>query len=491
LDLFARYPLTRYLATSSAGLLLGAMMVYVSMQTAPMVTIAVPVAAFGAFLLLRFPRWCFLLTVAVVPIERLGRLTDDSSAYTISLMRIMGILALGSFLLHALVRRWRICGDGALFLYAVYWVLGLVTLGYTTDPINNVRTSGAMLGNLLFFFLVINMVRDWKLAKNAIQVWLAVSVVIGLYTMYNWHFGSQVDDASLGTTGTRFSVVHADTSEWSNLPTVKRALGPTSHSAVYAINLVLTLPFFFYLLRTRLSQLWRAAVIAGLGIIIYNIFLANTRAAILLTAFVLVLAAFRRMYTVRPAALAALALAALASLPLLPDSIYERVLNPENYTYEHSGTLQTRLQYWEAGLRVASDNWLTGIGLGNRLALPQYTTLYEESATVHNEYLETFMELGVVGWLVFCSFLVVIYRYASKTAARFARSSATEEQYWFLVAAQISMIATLLYGLQVDVFHFPLKGWWLVAGISAALYRMTQASAASNSTSLRNTQVPA
>jgi hypothetical protein len=30
------------------------------------------------------------------------------------------------------------------------------------------------------------------------------------------------------------------------------------------------------------------------------------------------------------------------------------------------------------------------------------------------------------------------------------------------------MISVLVFAVQVDVFHFPLKGWWLVAGITCA-----------------------
>ena len=63
-------------------------------------------------------------------------------------------------------------------------------------------------------------------------------------------------------------------------------------------------------------------------------------------------------------------------------------------------------------------------------------------------------------------------RYSFKSAARFKRLG-QDEAMWFMVACQIAMIGTLIYGVQVDVFHFPLKGWWLVAGISVAMYQIT------------------
>jgi hypothetical protein len=36
------------------------------------------------------------------------------------------------------------------------------------------------------------------------------------------------------------------------------------------------------------------------------------------------------------------------------------------------------------------------------------------------------------------------------------------------------MIAVLIYGIQLDVFHFPLKGWWLVAGLVVAMERLSR-----------------
>ena len=36
------------------------------------------------------------------------------------------------------------------------------------------------------------------------------------------------------------------------------------------------------------------------------------------------------------------------------------------------------------------------------------------------------------------------------------------------------MVAVLVYGVQVDVFQFPLKGWWLAAGLTYVMYRLSR-----------------
>jgi O-antigen ligase len=156
----------------------------------------------------------------------------------------------------------------------------------------------------------------------------------------------------------------------------------------------------------------------------------------------------------------------LVVLAIAPVDIYNRVLDVSNYSPEHAATLRIRLAYWQAAARIIEENWLTGIGAGNELAVPRYVTIdTPEQTNVHNDYLQTTMETGVFGALLFFSLLAFLLRQSLRAAAAVRGRPAFESDYWFLVACQVAMIATLVYGLQVDVFHFPLKGWWLVAGL--------------------------
>jgi hypothetical protein len=38
-----------------------------------------------------------------------------------------------------------------------------------------------------------------------------------------------------------------------------------------------------------------------------------------------------------------------------------------------------------------------------------------------------------------------------------------------LRAGRVALLAVLIYGTQVDVLHFPLKGWWLAMGLVVAI----------------------
>ena len=219
---------------------------------------------------------------------------------------------------------------------------------------------------------------------------------------------------------------------------------------------------------------WKRMGIAASGLIVlYNIFLANTRAAIILAVLVVGVCLARGMIKITPAVV----VSSMVFLGLIlidtPSAVYHRVLDSSNYSTERSGTLRARLAYWEAGVQIASETWYRGIGIGNQATVPQYAKIEgPEFSSVHNEYLNTLLEVGVFGWLVFFSFTGVLLTYAFKAARSFRRWASTQEQYWFMVACQVTMMAVLVFAVQVDVYHFPLKGWWLVASMTVVMNQL-------------------
>ena len=116
----------------------------------PWLALAVPVALVGLVVLMLSPSLSFLLTSLVVPVERLGRLTDDSAMYTISLMRIVGTITLASRLLTALLRRQRLHFGSAFWVYLLYLGIALTGLFHSTHMRAPCGICGAILGDLLF-----------------------------------------------------------------------------------------------------------------------------------------------------------------------------------------------------------------------------------------------------------------------------------------------------------------------------------------------------
>lgn len=463
---------------AAVGTTAGALLVLLGTAASPVLAAAVVAGLVVVGVIVAFPYWGFLLTAAVVPLERIGRFTDDSSMTTVSLMRVVGTLALGAVLVHLLMRRKKVVITLPAMLYTGYFVVGLLTLAHTTDYEFGVRSSFAILGNLLFFLLVVNIVKRPEHARAAIVCWLLSTTAIGVFTIYQWHNpGAVITEDRFNSTGERsseerFSTVLSDQSEYQLLDGTPRALGTSSHPAVYAINLILTLPFFAYAYRTVPHRLVRLLIAAAGAITCYNVVLANTRAALLTMAIVLVLLATMRLVRVTAMGVGAMVVAAALSIPLVPGAIWDRVLDVSNYSLERSETLRARLTYWNEALSMLSDSWLLGIGIGNQTELPRRLSerMYmPPNSTVHNEYLQSLLETGLLGYPLLVAFIVVLYRRSKAAEHDFFKAGSSGDAL-LLRASRVALLAVLVYGLQVDVLHFPLKGWWLAMGIVAALY---------------------
>jgi len=272
------------------------------------------------------PSAAFLMVVACIPIERIGRLTEDTAVHTISIIRIAGLLALASLLFHNFLLKRKFHFGTSFLLYSGYILCCLFTLLYTDQINNSLRVFGMMAGNLLFLFLVSNTVRSWPLAKLSIILWLIVSVSAGIYTAYDWHFGTAVEPERVGTSQTRFGTVYIDSSEYAQLNIVKRAMGPTSMPGAYGINMILTIPFFFLMLRIQKTTLRKTVVCIGFAIVLYNIFLTNTRATLLVALCALVFCGCFKLFRINLRAIALMGGLLIVLLPLVPSEVYLRML---------------------------------------------------------------------------------------------------------------------------------------------------------------------
>jgi O-antigen ligase len=128
--------------------------------------------------------------------------------------------------------------------------------------------------------------------------------------------------------------------------------------------------------------------------------------------------------------------AAVIGLALLPSAVWERALNPENYLPQNSYNLRGRFELWKGAWGVIQDYWMTGVGGANWWILPKYIQwdeLHTDAIVSHNEYLQTFVDSGILGWLFFMSFVVVTLLYAVRTARRLrhAEGEGTSTGSWW------------------------------------------------------------
>lgn len=471
-----------------ASAILGLASLAIGMRS-PALLVALGIAAPCAVVTLRWPFFGFAFLTFLLPLERMQRITDDTSEFTISIMRFVALGTLAVLMLHRLTKRKPILWDHSWILYGGYVAIAAIGLFISSDPGGTKRALGTIGANCIFLFMFVNFFETRKQIYSILVVWLAANALAVGYSTYDWHLGSGRSDGiqmevdpgkGAQTTENRWSTVWQDRAEWETLggAALRRSMGPTSHAAVYGINLIITLPFLIYLLHRTQNNLWRSIWVAALlALTLYNVMLTNTRAVMLQAGLTCVLCLAFGLFKLRTIHVLFGIIIAGLGLSLMPKDIFNRILDIDNYDLENSAAMRVRLEYWKAGMRIIDENWLVGMGVGNEREIPKYVkgSLTAEKSTVHNTYLQFLLEVGIIGWLLFYSFVGTMIYYANRAARVFRRLPDWRLEYQILLATQVAMASVLVFGLQVDVFLFPLKGWWLLAAISTVLYRWSRA----------------
>jgi len=466
----------------------GLLFAFGAQRISPMAAVA-GIAGIGfILLLLRIPLLGLTVLAAMIPVERFGRLTDDTATFTISIMRILGMLVVFAIVASHLRNRRPVIIGTPLVLWCVCVGFALVSMTYSTDIEGGIAIASGEFGNILFLFAIANLVYADNIeellsrARLAILVWLVSSTMMALYSIGDWHFGSgvaggipinEVDpQAGAQLTKYRWATVWQDTAEASlgGLP-LRRSMGPTSHAAVFGINLLMSLPFFIYALRSdRFRGATRALMAVGLMASCYCILLTNTRAVMVFAALTMMLCVFWGLLQIRRWMIVGGFIGIVLVIAVMPADVFNRAFDLSNYTVANSEAIRVRLDYYQAGLRAISDHWLAGVGVGNSHVMLEYLkNPIGGRSTMHNIYLQTALDVGVFGLSVFLCFVGTLLLWANRVA-RVLRHVDDGDDYRLVVAIRVMMVIVLLFGLQVDVFFFPLKAWWLAAGIVIALH---------------------
>jgi O-antigen ligase len=463
------------LATGALAALLTAV---VSNIVSPVVALLTAVGLAAATAMVWSPAIAIQVLVFSIPFERIGRLTDDADSVAVSVSRILGVITLCSLLLHAFIRKQPLRLGWPFYLYGGYTAIALLSNAWAYTPEETFKQGFAILGNLLFLFLILNLVRDFATMKRAVIVWLLATILAAGFSLGDYYVGftAQVADAEMGLQSNRLSSTVSDGGESRSIgANVRRLFGTTGHPTLFGLNNTMAVPFFLWIMRFSrgpINLLW----FGGLLMSVYALVLSNTRAILLVFAVVAVYALVRRLWTPSLKAVVALVVVGLAVVPFIPEDVYMRVLDPAMYTTDKGDSLRVRFKFWEKSFDIIQETWLHGLGAGNQSALIEritdeatgYMTPLGLRASAHNEYIWVLAEVGIFGYLFFWSFVGRVTWTAFRAGAVFRQLGAEEERF-LMVATQAVMVIVLIFAGQSETFHYPLKAWWLLAGMSGNL----------------------
>jgi putative inorganic carbon (HCO3(-)) transporter len=130
-----------------------------------------------------------------------------------------------------------------------------------------------------------------------------------------------------------------------------------------------------------------------------------------------------------------------------------------------------RFNVYHSSLDMLKDNWLLGIGVGNKNFREIYGLYMKtgfDALSTYNVFLEIAVESGIFALVAFLGFLVELV----KNAINFILKSTNNEQIIFISVSVISILAVMFHGFVDTIFFRPqiqFMFWTFVAVISTLI----------------------
>lgn len=168
------------------------------------------------------------------------------------------------------------------------------------------------------------------------------------------------------------------------------------------------------------------------------------------------------------------ALAVIATIAVFaPPSYFDRM---SQITDSQEGSAQGRIQAWRAGVRMAIDHPLTGVGAGHfPLA---YGGKYRvdpniPAQTAHSVYFLLLGELGFPGVILVITILVWNFRAGSRLLREIDDEPQAGTERRMLVAVNASILAFASGGAFLSAAYYP--HWYVIAGLATAARSLVRA----------------
>ena len=321
---------------------------------------------------------------------------------------------------------------------------------------------------LLFFALMARVLRSGPLRSWIITLFLHISLIVSIYGLRQWFFGAEA-----------LATWVDPTSAAAKLTRVYSYLGNPNLLAGYLIPAVaLSLAAVF---------VWQGLLPKALAltmVVVNSVCLVLTFSRGGWIGFVVCIFVFLILlvywYSVqlppklRPWAMPALLtscvgvmLLAVMFVPAIRDRIGSIFVGREDSSNNF------RMNVWSAVVDMIRDRPIIGIGPGNNafnkiyplFQRPKYTAL-----SAYSIFLETAVEMGLIGMLCFLWLLMVTINQGMQQLSRL-RNLANRQGFW-LMGAIATMSGMLAHGLVDTVWYRPQVQtlWWLVVAIIASFY---------------------
>lgn len=368
---------------------------------------------------------------------------------------------------------------GRLFVWVLLFVAwGLVATGFSPFARLSLMGYTKTISYFLAYLALLVNLRSLKEVRLSLQVMLLAAVIVSLYGLYQWHI--KVPPLALWD----------DPAAQYTLTRVYSFLGNPNLLAGYLLPTFALSAF----LMLALPRLWhKLCFVPLLGVQLLCIYFTYSRGAWIALAAGAPLGLLlwlrvdgrhllsRRQGKILLALGVLLALGGLIALFVLNPALSERVSSLFSGR-EHSSN-NFRVNVWMSSIAILRDYGWTGIGMGNKVFQAVYTYYMAtgfKALSTYNVPLEVWVEMGIVGLLLFVGLLLAHARRVWQALCDSQPHS--REARLLLTGALLALWVLMVHGMVDTVFYRPpvqVLFWYALAIISGVSHHVFSGSPAS------------
>ena len=350
--------------------------------------------------------WEWLLLFFIVGLVTVSNIPGWSR-----LMVLCGLLVSWMFLIYFLHLRLKLQPEIIIYLAWIAWsIIGAIKVQDLSYYLGQLQTLTQMLG-LIFVVAGITALR-----RNLSTVMLAVAIggiIVALYSYYHGEFqiGSQIEQS-------------------------ERATGLTGNPNLFSYHVLFVIIASCYFWGLKSSLLSRACLMVVVVLsVLMNIASGSRTGYIAAMAFLILWFLFchsKRLFKKPLLTLSAVFILAWG-LHYSADYVMSNTLLGERFQYRHlERGSSLRLQFYIDGFHMIRYNPILGVGLNNYRA---HTGLFYS----HSDYIEVAANTGVVGFVLYFSIYVVLWRRLNRIRRR-----TTCAQLLYIIGVLKAAITTIL-----------------------------------------------
>ena len=235
--------------------------------------------------------------------------------------------------------------------------------------------------------------------------------------------------------------------------------------------IVTTLGFMHFLMLRSPSRLVRWAYYVLLPTFLYALVLTSSRGAFI-TFLVLLFFMFRDAR--RKVLFAAVVLlGAVVAWGQMSDFQQDRYLSLISEDTQNSGTVEGRFEGMKTELLLGLQRPIVGHGVGTT-AEAKVNKLGARSQAAHNFYAELLIEVGVIGFIIFMTYIVRLYRLVRRNLARLREameSGAEIDSFKYRLNKALLAVFWIYAVYSINYYGLSQEYWYLYGGICVAFAR--------------------